>query len=94
MVLIAIAALYLTFTLHPSKRSKDRDKDKPQPRRSSRRASRQTTKLPISRNPDPVTVLAQADDSLQLIATILQEIITMYTLWYWNNEESGADICV
>ncbi|KAH6870870.1 hypothetical protein BKA70DRAFT_1131470, partial [Coprinopsis sp. MPI-PUGE-AT-0042] len=70
----------------------DGHKDKPQPRRSSRRASRQTTKLPISRNPDPV--LAQANDSLQLIATILQEIITMYTLWDWNNEESGADICV
>ncbi|KAH6870868.1 hypothetical protein BKA70DRAFT_1242189 [Coprinopsis sp. MPI-PUGE-AT-0042] len=50
--------------------------------------------LSVSRNPDRVTVLAQANVSLPLIATISQEIIVMYTLWYLNNEESVTDLCL
>ncbi|KAH6873697.1 cyclin-like protein [Coprinopsis sp. MPI-PUGE-AT-0042] len=91
--LIAVAALYLTFILHPPKRSKNKDSDehKPQPRRSSRQASTHTTKPTISKNPDPITFLAQLNVSLPLIATISQEIIAMYTLWDMYKEENPAD---
>ncbi|KAH6899444.1 cyclin-like protein [Coprinopsis sp. MPI-PUGE-AT-0042] len=91
--LIAVAALYLTFILHPPKRSKNKDSDehKPQPRRSSRQASTHITKPTISKNPDPITFLAQLNVSLPLIATISQEIIAMYTLWDMYKEENPAD---
>ncbi|KAH6870866.1 G1/S-specific cyclin-C [Coprinopsis sp. MPI-PUGE-AT-0042] len=89
--LIAVAAIYLTFILHPPKRSKNKESDenKPQPHRSSRQASTHTTKATVSKNPDPITSLAQLNVSLPLIATISQEIIAMYTLWY--KEENPAD---
>ncbi|KAH6870854.1 hypothetical protein BKA70DRAFT_1413950 [Coprinopsis sp. MPI-PUGE-AT-0042] len=42
--------------------------------------------------PQPcLTVLTQANVSLQLIATISWEILAMYTLWDLNNEENAAD---
>ncbi|EDR04949.1 uncharacterized protein LACBIDRAFT_168583, partial [Laccaria bicolor S238N-H82] len=92
--LIAIAAIYLTFILHPPTRpelssTSEPDADlsaeqtTPQPRRSSRQAHNATSagQTPPKKPQDPITFLSQLNVSLPLIATIAQEIISLYTLW-------------
>ncbi|PPQ66600.1 hypothetical protein CVT24_006911 [Panaeolus cyanescens] len=102
--LIAIAAIYLTFILHPPTRpesiglTSEQDTlfsepslEQPrQPRRSSRQAHGTShSNVSQAKKPqDPVSFLAELNVSLPLIATISQEIISLYTLWD-NYKEDG-----
>ncbi|KAK7053766.1 CYCLIN domain-containing protein [Favolaschia claudopus] len=99
--LIAIAALYLTCVFHPATHetvsavlaasssapasSSASTTPDPPPRRSSRQAAER--KKPAQ---DPLEFLAELNVSLPLIATIAQEIISMYTLWDRYKEDSGS----
>lgn len=102
--LIAIAAIYLTFILHPPTRpelssTSEPDADlsaeqtTPQPRRSSRQAHNATSagQTPPKKPQDPITFLSQLNVSLPLIATIAQEIISLYTLWDRYKEDATPD---
>ena len=102
--LIAIAAIYLTFILHPPTRpelssTSEPDADlsteqtTPQRRRSSRQAHNATSagQTPPKKPQDPITFLSQLNVSLPLIATIVQEIISLYTLWDRYKEDATPD---
>ena len=104
--LIAIAAIYLTFILHPPARpehSQSSDQDShaencsepsvKQPRRSSRQANYASVAVPVSpkKPQDPIAFLSQLNVSLPLIATIAQEIISLYTLWDQYKEDVSPD---
>ena len=105
--LIAIAAIYLTFILHPPVRpdqSQSSDQDGlveispehspvKQPRRSSRQASHASLAVPASpkKPQDPIAFLSELNISLPLIATIAQEIISLYTLWDQYREDVSPD---
>ncbi|KAJ2913527.1 hypothetical protein MD484_g6908, partial [Candolleomyces efflorescens] len=138
--LIAIAALYLTFVLHPPDKIASKTsspEDKPQPRRSSRQANNNSSNINFSAlatvghtssstsslakfkpppslpakpmtsyapppapsnpppqpnpKPDPITFLAQLNVSLPLVATIVQEIISLYTLWDRYKDEAAPE---
>ena len=105
--LIAIAAIYLTFILHPPVRpdhSQSSDQDSiaenspehspvKQPRRSSRQASHASLAVPVSpkKPQDPIAFLSELNVSLPLIATIAQEIISLYTLWDQYREDVSPD---
>ncbi|KAJ2924248.1 hypothetical protein H1R20_g12839, partial [Candolleomyces eurysporus] len=138
--LIAIAALYLTFVLHPPDKITSKPsspEDKPQPRRSSRQANNNSSNINFSAlatvghtssttsslakfkpppslpakpvtsfapppapsnpppnlnlKPDPITFLAQLNVSLPLVATIVQEIISLYTLWDRYKDEATPE---
>ena len=105
--LIAIAAIYLTFILHPPARSDhslsvDQDglaENSPehsavkQPRRSSRQANHASLNAPVSpkKPQDPITFLSELNVSLPLIATIAQEIISLYTRWDQYKEDVSPD---
>ncbi|KAJ7240011.1 cyclin-like protein [Mycena rebaudengoi] len=60
----------------------------PPPRRSSRQALNASTER--KKPQDPITFLAELNVSLPLIATIAQEIISMYALWDRYKEDSAA----
>ena len=106
--LIAIAAVYLTFILHPPARlehSLSSDPDNlaenalehspmKQPRRSSRQANHASLTAPVSpkKPQDPITFLSELNVSLPLIATIAQEIISLYTLWDQYKEDVSPDV--
>lgn len=66
----------------------------PQPRRSSRQALHASTSSNTSdtskKTQDPVTFLAELNVSMPLIATISQEIISLYTLWDMYKEDSPS----
>ncbi|KAJ7721355.1 cyclin-like protein [Mycena maculata] len=93
--LIAIAALYLACIFHPATQgivaarlaagasASASTNTEPPPRRSSRQAAER--KQPAQ---DPLEFLAALNVSLPLIATIAQEIISMYTLWERYKEDS------
>ncbi|KAF8075825.1 cyclin-like protein [Lyophyllum atratum] len=101
--IIAIAALYLTFVLNsptrsilPSLGSSDGQAagpaptPAPQPRRSSRQAHHPPPEE--SKKPqDPISFFAELNVSLPLIATVAQEIISLYTLWERYKETSAPD---
>ncbi|KAF9040700.1 cyclin-like protein [Panaeolus papilionaceus] len=106
--LIAIAAIYLTFILHPpikpdstgttseqeSLFSESSSEQPRQPRRSSRQAhstgSQSAMSAQQAKKPqDPIAFFADLNVSLPLIATISQEIISLYTLWD-NYKEDGV----
>lgn len=54
----------------------------PQPRRSSRQAHNTSAPAEQTKKPqDPINFLAELNVSLPLIATVSQEIISLYTLW-------------
>jgi len=54
----------------------------PTPRRSSRQAHHSSTLVEPPKKPqDPINFLAELNISLPLIATVSQEIISLYTLW-------------
>jgi len=106
--LIAIAAIYLTFILHPPTRpepSQPSDQDiltenslehsapVKQPRRSSRQANHASLSAPVSpkKPQDPIAFLSELNVSLPLIATIAQEIISLYTLWDQYKEDVSPD---
>ncbi|KAF8803752.1 hypothetical protein BYT27DRAFT_7195093 [Phlegmacium glaucopus] len=106
--LIAIAAIYLTFILHPPARpepsqpsdqgslaenSPDHSNPVKQPRRSSRQANHASLAAPVSpkKPQDPIAFLSELNVSLPLIATIAQEIISLYTLWDQYKEDVSPD---
>jgi cyclin C len=105
--LIAIAAIYLTFILHPPalpEHSLSPDQDNlaensseqfpvKQPRRSSRQANHASLSAPASpkKPQDPIAFLSELNVSLPLIATIAQEIISLYTLWDQYKEDVSPD---
>ncbi|KAG6864168.1 hypothetical protein C0991_011887 [Blastosporella zonata] len=102
--IIAIAALYLTFTIHsPSSKSTIPQSvssadlsslghvpiSTPQPRRSSRQHPPPEEVKAETKPQDPIEFFAELNVSLSLIATVAQEIISLYTLWE-RYKESGA----
>ncbi|KAF8954247.1 cyclin-like protein [Flammula alnicola] len=107
--LIAIAAIYLTFILHPPTRpensqsaeqeSTEAAPEQPAPTRQPRRSSRQanhapaaTTQATLPKKPqDPITFLSELNVSLPMVATIAQEIISLYTLWDQYKEDVSPD---
>ncbi|KDR74307.1 hypothetical protein GALMADRAFT_227379 [Galerina marginata CBS 339.88] len=101
--LIAIAAIYLTFILHPPARpdsehesaaesSPEQPAPSRQPRRSSRQANHTSTQAASPKKPqDVIAFLSELNVSLPLIATIAQEIISLYTLWDLYKEDVSPD---
>jgi len=64
----------------------------PQPRRSSRQAHQPPTPIETPKKPqDPITFLAELNVSLPLVATVAQEIISLYTLWDRYKEDALPD---
>ena len=100
--LIAIAAIYLTFILHPPTRpdaslaaAEHNISADPARRRSSRQAhnpARGAAASAAPKNPqDPIAFLAELNVSLPAVAAIAQEIISMYTLWDRYSEDVAPD---
>ncbi|KAF9442492.1 cyclin-like protein [Macrolepiota fuliginosa MF-IS2] len=104
--LIAIAAIYLTFILHtptrttitpllssPSSTPPQTSESPPtsKPRRSSRNASHSRSTPEKKPQQDPITFLSELTVSLPLIATISQEIISLYTLWDRYKEDAHPE---
>ena len=95
--LIAIAAIYLTLALHPNQtdsKPPEEQQTAPRPRRSSRQAAATTQeedKKTLGASHDPITFLAGLNVSVPLIATIVQEIISMYALWERYKEDPAPD---
>jgi len=93
--LIAIAAIYLSFIIHPPVRpepqvSDDVEASHRHPRRSSRQASNHSKKAHHQAQ-DPITFLAELNVSLPLVASISQEIISLYALWDQYKEDVTPD---
>ena len=93
--LIAIAAIYLTFIIHPPVRpepqiSDDLESSHRQPRRSSRQASNHSNQKK-TQTQDPITFLAELNVSLPVVASISQEIISLYALWDQYKEDVTPD---
>ena len=63
----------------------------PQPRRSSRQASHANPEAAKKPSRDPISFLSELNVSLPLIATIAQEIISMYALWERYKEDPTSD---
>lgn len=94
--LLAITALYLTVVLHSPTRellqqrshSVEATPVHSSPRRSSRQSS--STSLSHGKKPsqDFVAFFAELNVSMPLVATIAQEIISLYTLWERYLEDS------
>ncbi|KAF5372017.1 hypothetical protein D9615_008128 [Tricholomella constricta] len=102
--IIAIAAIYLTYTLHaptskavlPDLGSSDKpaqaaDPPAPQPRRSSRQAHHAQAVEEPKKPQDPIAFFAELNVSLPLIATVSQEIISLYALWERYKEGGAPD---
>ncbi|KAF8499315.1 cyclin-like protein [Gautieria morchelliformis] len=104
--LIAIAAIYLTCILHPSTRNSIHAQSASRavasssstsaPRRSSRQATQSSNAAPPKgkgkeRQIDTVGWLAGLNVSMPLIATIAQEIISLYCLWDRFSDDHGSE---
>lgn len=98
--LIAIAAIYLTVVLHvptraviQGQRQAEQEEAAPQPpRRSSRQANNASTlSLNKKANQDIIGFFAGLNVSMPLIATIAQEIISLYALWDRYKEDGNTD---
>jgi cyclin C len=101
--LLAITALYLTVILHGPTRdllqqqshSVDVQATQNSPRRSSRQSSTASSGHAKKPSQDFVAFFAGLNISLPLVATIAQEIISMYTfwerykIWEWYREDSN-----
>ncbi|KAF8890368.1 cyclin-like protein [Infundibulicybe gibba] len=97
--LIAIAAIYLTFILHTPTRAvvsahlssgpaSSASTSQPQPRRSSRQAHAADSS---KKTQDPISFLVELNVSMPLIATIAQEIISLYSLWDRYKEDATPE---
>lgn len=100
--LIAIAAIYLTLVLHVPTRAMIQTQSQAEPetptlqprRRSSRQASNASAPQNISQkksNRDIIGFFAELNVSMPLIATIAQEIISLYALWDRYKEDGNAE---
>ncbi|KJA18190.1 hypothetical protein HYPSUDRAFT_145355 [Hypholoma sublateritium FD-334 SS-4] len=97
--LIAIAAIYLTFILHPPTRpdsspvAAEHISADGARRRSSRQAHNPPRAAATPKKPqDPIAFLADLNVSLPAVAAIAQEIISMYTLWDRYSEDSMCGV--
>lgn len=98
--LIAIAAIYLAFVLYAPARATISTllPSGSEPGRSSeesgaqapRRSSRQT-QGDDKKPQDPIAFLAGLNVSLPLVATLVQEIISLYSLWERYKEDTPSD---
>ncbi|KAF8825789.1 hypothetical protein HHX47_DHR6000621 [Lentinula edodes] len=105
--LIAVTAIYLTLVLHTptqnsiahllpyspafnsdSSNSGESSQTTPHPRRSSRTSDSSSKH---ANQQDPIDFLANLNVSLSAIATIAQEIISMYSLWNRYREDVTAE---
>ena len=94
--LLAVTALYLTVILHGPTREllqqQSRSADAQATQNSPRRSSRQSSIASLSHGKKPpqdfVAFFAGLNISMPLVATIAQEIISMYTLWERYHEDS------
>ncbi|OSD01686.1 cyclin-like protein [Trametes coccinea BRFM310] len=99
--LIAVAAIYLTLVFstttraqiqassaHPSSASSAPHAHPDPTRRSSRSASSSSKKH--AQPPDLIGWMAGLNVSMSLVATIAQEIISLYALWDRYSEDAGA----
>lgn len=86
--LIALAAIYLAFSMHPPEPSAPAV---PSPRKSSRVDIAAGEKNPGGQT-DAITFLASLNVELPLILEIVQEIISLYELW--NRLDSAAALPV
>jgi len=100
--LIAIAAIYLTIGLHDSTRSQlqlpsnshNATQAQPQQPNHARRSSRPTNSALKKHQPqDLVAFMAGLNVNMAIIATISQEIISLYTLWQ-RYKENGVEASV
>jgi cyclin C len=98
--LIAVAAIYLTLVLHVPTRATiqaqsqgEPEAPTPQPpRRSSRQASNASIpSIQKKANQDMIDFFAGLNVSMPLIATIAQEIISLYALWDRYKEDVNTD---
>ncbi|KAG6899349.1 hypothetical protein C0993_011040 [Termitomyces sp. T159_Od127] len=104
--IIAIAALYLTCVIHspadntPSSISLPAAPTPVTPQPQLRRSSRQHPPIPTpsathpenEKKPyDPVSFFADLNVSLPLVATVAQEIVSLYTLWERYKENGAPD---
>jgi len=98
--LIAIAAIYLTLVFHVPTRATiqaqtqaEPETPTPQPRRrSSRQASNASAPSNQKKsNQDIIGFFAELNVSMPLIATIAQEIISLYALWDRYKEDGNAE---
>ncbi|KAI0352803.1 cyclin-like protein [Trametes cingulata] len=98
--MIAIAAIYLTLVFNTATRatiqttsahsvpgSSQHTQSDHSSRRSSRSASSSSKKH--SQPPDPIGWMAGLNVSMSLVATIAQEIISLYALWDRYDEDAG-----
>lgn len=75
---------------HQSTQPPEQTAPTPQPRRSSRQAHHASTPAEPPKKPqDPINFLAELNVSLPLIATVSQEIISLYTLWDRYKEDDA-----
>jgi cyclin-C len=100
--LIAIAAIYLTLVLHVPTRATIQAHSQAEPeapttqprRRSSRQASNASAPSSSNQkksNQDIIGFFAELNISMPLIATIAQEIISLYALWDRYKEDGNAE---
>ena len=94
--LLAITALYVTLILHAPTREQIKqkthlagsDENHPSPRRSSRQAS--ASSLGSKKPQDFIGFFAGLNVSMPLIATIAQEMISLYSMWEQYREDTDA----
>ncbi|KAF8905783.1 cyclin-like protein [Gymnopilus junonius] len=99
--LIAIAAIYLTFIIHPPTPSDNESAGETpsehsppttrQPRRSSRQVASAQAASQKKPPQDTVGFLSELNVSLPVVATIVQEIISLYTLWDRYKEDGTPE---
>ena len=97
--MIAIAALYLALVFHKPTRDaihaqSSNTQSQPQPPSSSssnpRRSSRSTSSTPKKPAQDTIGFIAGLNVNIEVVASIAQEIISLYTLWD-RYKEDGHD---
>lgn len=85
---IAIAAIYLALVNHDCCSQTSPSATTPL---VNIRATRRTSN-PGSSGPDPVTFLAKLNVSMTSIASIAQEMISLYSLWSRYSDDSGSGL--
>jgi cyclin C len=73
---------------HVETADKSQSTPTPQPRRSSRQAHHTAPAESPKKPQDPITFLSELNVSLPLIATVAQEIISLYSLWDRYKEDA------
>ncbi|KAF8189735.1 cyclin-like protein [Pholiota molesta] len=85
--LIAIAAIYLTFILHPQ-----HGPSRPHHPNTKPRKPLMPPPANHGKHHDPIAFLADLNVSLPVVAVIAQEILAMYTMWDRYKEDMAPDV--